>query len=490
MITRALERSACLRATVGSARVSTVGATSIEFATTAALRLPRAVSSADSAMFAQAKAAAGGDTTTGRIRVDMVADGIMRVRYVEGSAVRETTLPLVVAAPVPLRTCAIDAATPGIATLRTAELTVSIALDPWRIDVRRADGTPVCGISGPEKNFFNLWDSLGTGLLRPVVKDGGGGAIAVESFDLRPNECIYGLGEKFIKLDKVGQTIDLETSDALGVLSPRSYKNVPFFVSTRGYGVFFNHASRMTYWVGSRSAADVQVAADDDFLDYYVIAGDIRTILARYTGLTGRGTLPPKWTFGYWQSKISYTSADETLEIARRMRDAEVPFDVLHLDTHWFKADWYCDLEFDPVRFPEPAAWFAAMRDLGVNISLWQLPYIPEGSALYDAIKAVDGFVTRPDGSIYDLGICFTPGFKGTVGLVDYTNPRAVRAHQDAFRRLFRLGAKVIKTDFGEAAPGEGAVYHDGTPARQMHNLYPLLYNRAISEVTAEETGS
>jgi alpha-D-xyloside xylohydrolase len=145
-------------------------------------------------------------------------------------------------------------------------------------------------------------------------------------------------------------------------------------------------------------------------------------------------------------------------------------------------------LEFDRERFPDPGAWFKQMAELGIKISLWQLPYIPEGSALFNELKAVDGFVKNKDGTIYDCHICFTPGFKGVVGVVDYTNPAAVRVHQEHFRRLFELGAKVIKADFGEEAPAEG-VYHDGTPGHRMHNLYPLLYNKALFEVTKECTG-
>ncbi len=78
------------------------------------------------------------------------------------------------------------------------------------------------------------------------------------------------------------------------------------------------------------------------------------------------------------------------------------------------------------------------------------MPYIPEGSQLSDDLKAVDGFVKNAEGGIYNSGFCFTAGFKGIVGVVDYTNPAAVTVHQEYFRRLFRLGAKVIKTDFGE----------------------------------------
>ena len=103
-------------------------------------------------------------------------------------------------------------------------------------------------------------------------------------------------------------------------------------------------------------------------------------------------------------------------------------------------------------------------------------------------LLAVDGFVKSTDGDLYDVGLCYTPGFSGRVGCIDFTNPEAVRVYQSYLRRLFDLGVRAIKVDFGEQAPLDG-VYHDGTPGHRMHNLYPLLYNRAVAEVTERATG-
>ncbi|OPZ29056.1 MAG: Alpha-xylosidase [Lentisphaerae bacterium ADurb.BinA184] len=508
MKTRLLESRNILRASVAGAAVVETGPAHVVFETTAVAALKRKISSADSAMLNQRKLAQAGDKVTGRLRIDVLTDHVFRFRYAEGGAVPENATPMVVGRLAGPQSCTINPDAPpqdsllrkapwlqggepvaaGARTveLATAAVRVRVALQPFKVEIHDRDGRKLCGCGGPEKDNFCNWDSVNTGVARSLED---GSPIACESFDLHADESIYGLGEKFIRLDKVGQTIDLRMVDALGVTTPRSYKNIPFYVSTRGYGVFFNHSSLMTYWVGSLSAADVQVAAaDDDFLDYFIITGSIKEVLSRYTDITGKSAVPPKWTFGYWQSKISYQSAEETLEIARRMRENEVPCDVIHLDTHWFKQDWYCDLEFAPDRFPDPAAYLKALADMGFKVSLWQLPYIPEGSKLFDDLKAVDGFVRNRDGGLYNCGICFTPGFKGIVGVVDYSNPHAVAVHQEHFRRLFRLGAKVIKTDFGEDAPLDG-VYHDGTPGHRMHNLYPLLYNRALFEVTREATG-
>lgn len=485
MNTRALESKDVLRASVTQAEMLEVTTTSLLLKMIAVVAVKKELSSADLEVQNGSPLSMVGDVVEGRVRIDVLADTVLRVRYAEGMCVPENVTPMVIGTPPAPSHCAIDISSDCI-DIFTAKLHVIITLAPYQLTVYDLGGQKICSAGGPEKDYFANWDSYNMGICRTRPE---GAPVAVESFDLRHDECIYGLGEKFIKLNKVGQTIDLNMIDALGVTTPRSYKNIPFFVSNRGYGIFFNHSSLMSYWVGSMSAVDVQVAAEDDFLDYYLMTGSIKEVLASYTNVTGKGVLPPKWSFGYWQSKISYSSAQEVIEIAHQLRAHDIPCDVIHLDTDWYKADWYCDLQFDEKDFPDLPAFTAEMERLGFKISLWQLPYIPEGSQLFNDLKAVDGFVKDIHGDIYSSGICFTPDFNGVVGVVDYTNPEAIRVQQQAFRKLFRLGAvKVIKTDFGEAAPLDG-IYHDGTPGSHMHNLYPLLYNKAIFEVTKEETG-
>lgn len=485
MITRCLESRDLLRASVRSAEVHATEPAAVVLKTAAVVAARKAISSADAAMLQRQHLAAVGDTVEGRLRIDFLTDDIVRIRYAQGPDVPANPTPMVVGSfPAPAVTITRDAPTNTLRA-RTAAIELTVHLDPFRIAIHDHAGRKLTGIGGPEKDNFCAWDTHNTGIARATAD---GSPVATENFDLHHDEAVYGLGERFLRLNKVGQTVDLTMQDALGVTSPRAYKNIPFYMTTAGYGVFFNHSSLLTLWVGSASTVDVQVAIHDDFLDYYLFFGDLKHILHQYTALTGRGTLPPKWTFGYWQSKISYQSADETLAIAKAMRQHDIPCDVIHLDTHWFKKDWYCDLQFDPVRFPDPAAYFRQLAGMGVKVSLWQLPYIPEGSQLFEDLKAVDGFVKTRDGGIYNVRICFVAGFKGIVGLIDYTNPAAVAVHQRYLRALLQMGAAVFKTDFGEAAPLDG-VYYDGTPGHRMHNLYPLLYNQAVAAVTREVTG-
>lgn len=422
------------------------------------------------------------ETSEGTLRIDVVADDVFRIRYAPGPLPDRPSNMVVGAPPAPSRVEIV--ASDEAVTLTTPSAVLQVDRSPLVVTIRDHGGIEICRIGGPEKNLFGVWDSFSTGVSTTVE----GHRLATETYALRPGEAVFGFGEQFGRFEKTGQTIDLDMVEATGTTSPRAYKNIPFFWTSRGYGVFWHTTARVTAWVGSRSSADIQVAIADDHLDQYVFVGDPKTILDRYTTLTGKAHVPPRWSFGWWQSKISYSSAAEALDVVRRYRDADLPIDVLHLDTHWFADDWRCDLEFDTERFPDPARFLAEMDELGVKVSLWQLPYIPEGSALFDEIDAVGGFVQHAEGGLHDIGLCYTPGFEGRVGCIDFTNPEGVAVYQRHLRRLHALGAAAIKADFGEQAPVDG-VYHDGTPGHLAHNEYPLLYNRAVAEATHGATG-
>ena len=422
------------------------------------------------------------------LRVEAVGPRTFRYRFAHGPDVPPGDTPMLVTH-ARVTEGARGARTENGATVTTGEASAEVEMPEIGgpiVRFRDGDGRLVGTVGGGESNLMGMWDTFPTGICRTPVP---GHRLATEVFSLREDECVYGFGEQFGRLDKVGQAIDVNMEEAYGTVTPRAYKNVPFWVTSAGWGVFANHDARLTAWIGSRAAPQLQVAVDDDWFDAFVFVGDVRQVLGAYTELTGRPNVPPDWSFGFWQSKISYSSAAETLEVAERMRAEDLPFDVLHLDTHWFRRDWFCDLEFDPDRFPDPPGYLAAMAAMGVKVSLWQLPYIPEGSALFDDLAAVDGFVRRDDGSLYDIGLCYTPDWEGgRVGCLDVTNPEAVAVYQRWLGRLLDLGASAIKVDFGEQAPVDG-VYHDGTPGHRMHNRYPLLYNRAVAEATNARTG-
>jgi len=415
----------------------------------------------------------------GRLRLDLVTETSLRIRYCEGDQIPENPAPMLVGFPdlevnFTVKEFTGDDTRPYL-EIRTKMMMIKIGLSPYRLKIFNSNGVFIAGIGGLPKG--NNLDSFNTGLCQDEHTSQ---LLAVETFDLRSGESIYGFGERFTNLNKVGQRVDLNASDTVSTSSPRAYKNIPFFVSSHGYGVFINHTCRMSFWIGSLSSCDIQAALDDDFLDYFIFIGSIKEVLHAYTGLTGRGELPPRWSFGFWQSR--YLSSPEIKEMAHSLRSNDIPCDVLCLDADWMMNDFHVDLEFSQKLFPDPNRTFAELRKQGFRICAWQMPYA--SGSLFEALSKVDGIVRTPTGEPYHYG---TPGsFEGYV--VDFTNPEARQIYKEAIRNVLRQGVSVIKADFGEAAPVDG-IYYGGKTGKNIHNLYPLLYNQVIYEATKEETG-
>ncbi|MCF7837205.1 MAG: hypothetical protein K9N49_01100 [Candidatus Marinimicrobia bacterium] len=355
--------------------------------------------------------------------------------------------------------------------LRGPELTARVYRNPYRLEIFTHDGRTVCGVDGPERNAFVQNDDPGLARVRSAADDR---ALFTTAFDLAPDEAIYGYGERFRDFGTRRDDHLLWQRDALGTTTERSYKNVPFFVSSRGYGVFVNTVGAVHAAIGTRTATKHVLCVDDDVLEYFIIYGpQLTDVLERYTALTGKAPVPPFWSFGAWFSRCTYTSADQVRGIVDKFRERDIGVDVVNLDPGWMDpADWVCDLQFNEQGFPDPAAFIRELRERGVRVCLWQLPYIAQRSKLYAKLEAQGAFASGSP-------------FAETV--IDYSKPEAVATLREEFLRLFKLGAAVIKTDFGEEAPAEGR--YSGAPGRFMHNLYPFLYNQAVFNYTREATG-
>jgi len=304
---------------------------------------------------------------------------------------------------------------------------------------------------------------------------------------LSPDEALFGMGEHFGALNRRGQAFASWTVDAFGVRSDRAYKNVPLLLSSQGYAVFFDMTGPIYYDLGQASVAAWQATARADHLRAYVILGDgIAPLIQAYHQLTGAPAVPPDWSFGFWISRWGYRTRDEVIEVARRMRQERVPCDVIHVDPYWMRyhEGHHGDLEWDESAFPDPKGMIAELKALGFRLSLWESPYVPLDSEMR-ADGERRGFLLRAkDGS----GPALVHGFAKPSAAVDFTNPEAVEWFKAKNRRLLEMGVAVIKTDFAEDLPAD-AVAHDGTPAEQLHNLYPLLYQRAVFEATKEVLG-
>jgi len=362
--------------------------------------------------------------------------------------------------------------------LRTRGLSLHVYKVDFRIELYDRDGKRITASGGKTDNHFGIaYDSYPMGFVRDRRHKLW---YAVNSFDLTHDESIYGLGEHFGPMNKVGETVRLWITEGVGNATGRVYKTVPFYVSTRGYGVFFNHTHPMTFWVGSKEKSRVQVAVEEQKLDYYLFAGDIRQILGNYTSLTGRAPVLPRYSFGTWISRMSYQSQQEVLDVADTLRKNRFPADVINLDVSWFSNDWECDWQFAPARFPDPEDMCRKLHDNGLRLSLWQEPYVLKGTAPWNEAHS-KGFLATSK-----TPFSFCGQFEAAP--IDFSKPEAASWYQNRLiRPLLEAGVDVIKTDFGEGIHPD--MQFAGGSGHALHNVYPLLYHQAAFEITREVHG-
>ncbi|SDL64869.1 alpha-xylosidase [Microbacterium azadirachtae] len=298
-------------------------------------------------------------------------------------------------------------------------------------------------------------------------------------------ELIYGLGERFGPFVKNGQTVDVWNSDG-GTSSEQSYKSIPFYLSSRGYGVLVNDAGHVSFEVGSEAVEQVQFSVAGQSLEFFVIAGPTPAeVLDRYTRLTGRPARVPDWSYGLWLSTSFTTDYDEATVSAfiDGMAQRDIPLEVFHFDCFWMREFHWTDFEWDPAVFPDPEGMLARLHERGLRVSAWVNPYIAQRSRLFDEGRERGYLVRRPDGSVFQWDL-----WQAGMALVDFTNPEATAWFQGYIRGLLRQGVDAVKTDFGERIP-TGLAWHDGSDPEAMHHRYTHLYNRAVFDVLVEERG-
>ncbi len=325
----------------------------------------------------------------------------------------------------------------------------------------------------------------------PFISRGDG--VWVVAFALESEEALFGLGEKFDALNRRGKLYTTWNEDALGVNSEKSYKNVPFIWSSRGWGIFLHSSSRSHHGVGYPpwSHRSYILVVEDDVLDIFFFVGRPENILQSYTQITGRPPEVPVWSYGVWWSRCYYKGPEEALEVAKQIRQREIPGDVLVLDGRaWLDTETRCTLEWDLGRYPNPEAFIKAVKDLGFRLCLWEYPYISVSNPLFPYLARKGYFLRNAQGEPYvyrwdpePFGSVLTP--LPPSGILDFTQEEVASWWQDLHKRLFSLGVDVMKTDFGEQVPEDAWSAH-GHSGKWLHNIYSLLYNRTVYECTPD----
>ena len=339
---------------------------------------------------------------------------------------------------------------------------------PWRLVVKDAQGR----ILTQTRHIIDNDSSQVKLLPFSFIKRGSDNSRSINPvFTLSPGERIYGCGESFTSLNKVGQKVHLSVTDPQGPETDGQYKPVPFFFSNRGYGVFMHTSAPVTCDFGASYIGADRLFMADEQMDFFLFFGEPKDILNEYTDITGKSPMLPLWSFGTWMSRITYFSQKEGLEIARQLRAHRIPADVIHFDTGWFGTDWQCDYEFAHDRFENPKKMLAQLAKEGFHTCLWQLPYFTPKNRFFREIVERGLHVKNADG-----------GMPYEDAVLDFSNPETVSWYQQKILGLLRQGVSTIKCDFGEAAPYNG-FYHSGKGGLYEHNLYPLRYNKALWEV-------
>ena len=307
-----------------------------------------------------------------------------------------------------------------------------------------------------------------------------------QQLSLSVGECIYGLGERFTAFVKNGQSVDIWNEDG-GTSTEQSYKNIPFYLTNKGYGVFVNHPEKVSFEIGTEQVSKAEFSVPGESLDYFLINGpSMKEVLERYTDLTGKPALPAPWTFGLWLSTSFTTNYDEetVMSFIDGMKERDIPLRVFHFDCFWMKDFHWCDFQWDSRVFPDPEGMLRRIKEKGLKICVWINPYIAQESYLFDEGAEKGYFLKRSNGDVWQWDM-WQPG----MALVDFTNPEACEWYQKKLEVLLDMGVDCFKTDFGERIPTD-AMYFDGSDPMKMHNYYTYLYNKTVFELLERKKGA
>ncbi|ELY5938491.1 alpha-xylosidase [Cronobacter malonaticus] len=409
------------------------------------------------------------DTPLFTLRFFSPQEGIIgvRIEHFQGVLDHGPHYPLNAQAQVPVELRDTD----RYAELKSGALSVRVTKgENWALDFLR-DGERITG-SQLKNNGY-------------VQNNNTGGSYMFERLDLGVGETVYGLGERFTALVKNGQTVETWNRDG-GTSTEQAYKNIPFYLTNRGYGVLVNHPECVSFEVASEKVSKVQFSVAGEYLEYFVIDGPTpKAVLDRYTRFTGRPALPPAWSFGLWLTTSFTTNYDE--ETVNRfidgMAERELPLHVFHFDCFWMKAFQWCDFEWEPATFPDPEGMLKRLKARGLKICVWINPYIGQKSPLFREGMEKGYLLKRPNGAVWQWDK-WQPG----QGIVDFTNPAACAWYAGHLKRLVGMGVDCFKTDFGERIPTD-VVWHNGADPQKMHNHYAFIYNELVWNVLKETVG-
>ena len=290
-------------------------------------------------------------------------------------------------------------------------------------------------------------------LLEDYLQCTGEGGELRFSCQMKKKDIVYGLGENVRGINKRGWIYESKCSDdPFHREDSRSLYGAHNFLILAGkdkqFGVFIDHPGRLVFDIGYTKPEELAVTAPDGNVSLYVIEGDSLTdIVSELRRLTGRSFIPPRWAFGYGQSRWSYMSADEVRQVAKEHRDRGIPLDSIYLDIDYMER--YKDFTVNKENFPDFGKFVEEMRGQGIHL----VPIIDAG------VKIEEGYETYEEGVAGDYfckteeGRNFTAGvWPGRVHFPDMLKEDARKWFGGKYQALLDEGIDGFWNDMNEPA--------------------------------------
>lgn len=372
-----------------------------------------------------------------------------------------------------------------------------------------ANGVWKVSIGQPEK--YNLLSELALSPQLEAINKIGGDTLPISMSDIQmevvdnrtyihipldKHEKIYGLGLNFKTVEQRGRIMRLHVDHYAGKDDGRNHAPVPFFVSSKGYGVFINSARYIDCWVGtavrkdSKNPPKVYDRNNDrqwtskpysDNMEFLVPANGVELIVfsgktmldvvRKFNLFNGGGVLPPKWGLGFWHRVPTLYKDSQVMEEIIQFKEHNFPISVVGLEPGWMSASYPCTYEWDKQRFPYPKSIVKIMEEKDIKVNLWMNPYI------------------APNGKLYDPILPYTASHTVWCGVIpDYTMPEAkeiITNHLE--KELLDVGISGFKMDENDGYDKwlwpDVTRFPSGNTAEHLRQTYGLLMQKTTTDM-------
>ncbi len=299
------------------------------------------------------------------------------------------------------------------------------------------------------------------------------------NFKINSGDHFYGTGERGTSLDKKGLSFNSFNTQIGGYSTPLPTMNIniPFVTTTNGYGIYFDDTYPASFDIGKTNPSTFTYTVNGGEISYYLIVSPtIPGQLEKYTWLTGRQPLPPRWAFGYIQSKYGYRNETDAENMIQTMRQNQIPCDAIVLDLYWYNN--MGDLSWNQSAWPNPYQMMDNFLSEGIKTILITEPYFTQSSTNFSAGNANGYFAKDGSGNTYQISNWWSCGCNAA--LIDITNPEAQNWFWNKYESFMGTEAAGLWTDLGEPETDfSGMKFYLGSRDK-VHNIYDLLWAKTI----------